>query len=437
MSIGYYRLPEGIAADIDEFEGLVASFLAGDMAADVFKGRHVVRGIYEQRKDRSYMMRVRVAGGLLDCRQVRELAELSRVFGGGWLHVTTRQDVQLHDVAISDAPEIMRRLQQVGLTSKGGGGNTLRNVTACPYAGVCPHECFDVTSCANAVTESMIALPGSYTLPRKYKIAFSGCRADCAYAQVTDLGFIAEVRDGQAGFRVLAGGGMGARSRAADTLLEWTPAAEVVRVAESARLLFDQHGDRNNRQRARLRYVFERMGADECRRLFDEIMCGLSEDAASGLTALAEINAGVRSLPEGLTGPVLEDRGGAVVMSQRQPGLVSVLLHLPLGVVASGDLARIGELAGEFSRESGVRTTRAQNIMIRSVDERRLPELVAGLRELDADVLTAHPLERFVVCVGAAVCRLGICETGDVAKECAKALAESGVKRETLAAMQF
>jgi sulfite reductase (ferredoxin) len=435
MTIGYYQLPPDLAADIDTYEGEVRRFLAGDLPASVLKARRVPRGVYEQRQDGTFMVRVRVAGGTLNSAQALELATLSREFGNGLVHVTTRQDVQFHDVLIENTPTVMRRLMTVGLTSKGGGGNTVRNIAACPYAGICPAERFDVTPCAYAVTEYLIPLVGSYNLPRKYKIAFSGCGADCALAQVADLGFIAEVRAGQPGFRVLAGGGMGAQSRIADILLDWTPTTEIIRVAETVRRLFDQLGDRTNRNRARLRFVFNRIGVDEFRRLFATRLAEVIREGVppwTGSPFVADPHTDRRPIP-----PSAEIQTGIRVIPQRQKNLVVVPLHLPLGFLPASDLARIGELAARFSRESGLRTTRAQNLLIRSVPVKDLPALVAGLRSLETDVLSPTPLDRFIACAGASTCRLGICLARSAARVCAHALAESGVARETLDAMDF
>jgi sulfite reductase (ferredoxin) len=261
MTTPLCHLPDTLAQDIEEHAYDVDRFLKGDLSASIMKARRVPRGIYEQRKNGTYMVRVRVPGGAISAAQTRALAAVASRYGSGTLHVTTRQDIQIHDVAIGQTPDIMRELFPVGLTSKGGGGNTVRNVTACPYAGICPAEHFDVTPSVVAVTEYLIGLAGSYNLPRKYKIAFSGCGADCALAQVNDLGFIAKVRDGQPGFSVCAGGGMGAESRVADRMEEWVAASEVVRIAEAVRRLFDRLGDRRNRRRARLRFARNRSPA--------------------------------------------------------------------------------------------------------------------------------------------------------------------------------
>jgi sulfite reductase (ferredoxin) len=435
MTTGYYNLPADLAADIDTYEGEVRRFLAGEIPASVLKAKRVPRGVYEQRQDGTFMVRVRVAAGTVTAAQAGAVAALSREFGNGLLHVTTRQDLQFHDVAIENTPVVMRRLLPVGLTSKGGGGNTVRNVAACPYAGICPLERFDVTPCAHAVTEYLIALVGSYNLPRKYKIAFSGCSADCALAQVCDLGFIAAVRNGQPGFRVLAGGGMGAQSRIADGLLDWTPATEIIRVAETVRRLFDQFGDRTNRHKARLRFVFNRLGVDEFRRLFAERLAEVIRAGVPEWKGRLDLDA--RSDDPHPTPPTPVLQNGIRVIPQRQANEVAVPLYLPMGFLPASDLARIGELAARFSRELGLRTTRAQNLLIRSVNLADLPDLVAGLRSLETDVLSPTPLNRFISCAGASTCRLGICLARNAARACASALSQSGLARETLDAMDF
>lgn len=435
MKNNFYQLPADIAGDINAYEHDVRRFLAGDMPAAVLKAKRVPRGVYEQRKDGAFMVRVRVAGGTLNAVQAGELAALGREFGDGLLHVTTRQDVQIHDVSIENTPTVMRRLMSAGLTSKGGGGNTVRNVTACPYAGICPAERFDVTPCAHAVTEYLIDLVGSYNLPRKYKIAFSGCPADCALAQASDLGFVAEVKGGQAGFRVVAGGGMGAQSRIADTLLDWSPATDIIRVAETVRRLFDRLGDRNNKHRARLRFVFDRIGAEAFRGQYTEKVCEAVRDGVPEWLCDLPVN---RDAPTGDPNPPRpEIRDGIRVIPQRQQDYVAVLLHAPLGFLPSGDLVRIGEIATRYSAEAGVRTTRSQNLLLRFVQQADLSVLAGELRTLETDVLAPVPLDRFVACAGASTCRLGICLARNAARECAGAMTDAGIARDTLDAMEF
>ena len=418
--------------DIEKYADEIKRFMSGEMDAANLKARRVPRGVYEQRQDGTYMVRVRITGGVFNVQQVRELARIGGEFGNGMLHVTSRQDIQFHDVALTDTPQVMRRLLSAGLTTRGGGGNTVRNVTACPYAGICPSERFDVTSCAQAVTDYLIGLTGSYNLPRKYKIAFSGCAADCALAQTADLGFIAEMRDGQPGFRVLAGGGMGAKSRIADLLLEWTPASEILRVAETVRRLFDKLGDRENKHRARLRFVIERLGIQEFIKLYYECYRKVVADGVPECLDAVVINPKTTEQAEQ---PMFEHRDGLRVVRQRQPGLTTVFLHTPLGFISAADLGTLGCLAARFSSEGGLRTTLDQNLLMRGVAESDLSALATELRAHLPATIAMHPLDRFTACAGAATCRLGICLARHAAKACADAFTQKGVARATLDAL--
>lgn len=427
----YYALPEDLADDIEEHADDVKRYLAGELPAAMLKAKRVPRGIYEQRQDGTFMVRVRVAGGTLSGVQARELAGLAAEFGNSLLHVTSRQDVQLHDIDIADTPGIMRRLLNVGLTSKGGGGNTVRNVTACPYAGICPCERFDVTPYAHAVTQFLIALKGSYNLPRKYKIAFSGCSTDCALARINDLGFIADVRNGKRGFKVYAGGGMGARSRPADVLEEWVPASEAIRIAETIRRLFDRMGDRHNRHKARLRYVFQKIGLEAFRDAFHEELDQVKADGVQDCTADAAI---VNASGATCCGPGGEGRSvaGLRVLAQRQPGFVAVPLRLPLGFLHSSDFVKLADIADTYSAEKGLRTSRFQDLLIRFVAEEQLKALADDLRSLQENVIEPAPIEHFLVCAGASTCRLGLCMSRPLARACAKTLEARGVDLQAL-----
>lgn len=430
MKESFYKLPSDLADDIESHAEDVRRFLSGDLAPGIFKARRVPLGIYEQRENGTYMMRVRVAGGTLSSKQIFALAELSNEFGNGLLHVTTRLDVQIHNVDIADTPEVMRRLMAVGLTSKGGGGNTVRNIVACPYAGICPSENFDVTPFAHAVTEYLIPLVGSYNLPRKYKIAFSGCSADCALARVNDLGFVAEIANGKPGFRIYAGGGMGANSRVADLLEEWMPPGNVIRVAEAVRRLFDRLGDRHDKHKARLRFVFDRIGVDAFRKAFHEEIRtveneGVPECDVQPCVPARQTTINVRPDSE------LSVRDGVRFFQQSQQGYVAVPLHLPLGFISWQDFKILGKIAEQFSAEKGLRTTRSQNLLLRFVREHNLPDLGKALKQLEVDMVSQTPLERFTVCAGASTCRLGLCLSRNAAMACAEALENAGIEEST------
>ena len=227
-----------------------------------FRGIRVPMGIYEQRENDTYMIRVRGAAGVFLPHQVKLIADLSKTYGNAIVHVTTRQDLQIHGVRIEDTPTILERLLRVGLSSRGGGGNTVRNISACPFAGVCQDGTYDVAPYALALTEYLIRERGNFNLPRKFKVAFSGCGNDCGLCSVADLGFFAHERGGTRGFAIYAGGGMGAHSALGVQIEEFVPAEAIFEVAEAVKRLFDRHGDRFNRSKARLRFVVERLGSD-------------------------------------------------------------------------------------------------------------------------------------------------------------------------------
>jgi sulfite reductase (ferredoxin) len=428
------RLPDTLEQDIEQHALDVDRFLKGELSASILKSRRVPRGIYEQRRNGTYMVRVRVPGGAISAAQTRALAGVASRYGGGTLHVTTRQDIQIHDVEIGQTPAIMRELFRAGLTSKGGGGNTVRNVTACPYAGICPAERFDVTPSVVAVTEHLIGLAGSYNLPRKYKIAFSGCSADCALAQVNDLGFIARVKDGLPGFSVYAGGGMGADSRVGGRMEDWVPAGDVIRIAEAVRRLFDRLGDRRNRRRARLRFAVERVGTDAFRGMLREAVQVVTAEG----TPAAELRVDLAAAPAEPSGDyraLLTQAGGWQVLRQRQPGYVAVPLRLPLGQVPWASLEALAGLAERFSGEQMLRATQDQNLLLRFARESDLGELGTALNGLlGSDAGRPSALHAFITCTGAATCRLGLCLPQGAARAAAGALAGAGLEDATLQA---
>lgn len=437
MTTNTCRLPVALAQDIEQHAQDVDRFLKGELSASILKSRRVPRGIYEQRQNGTYMVRVRVPGGAISAVQVRALAGLASRYGSGMLHSTTRQDFQIHDVQIGQTPAIMRELFRAGLTSKGGGGNTVRNITACPYAGICPAERFDVTPYVVAVTEYLIGLPGSYNLPRKYKIAFSGCGADCALAQVNDLGFIAHVRDGQPGFSVYAGGGMGAESRVGARMEEWVPAVEVIRIAETVRRLFDRLGDRRNRRRARLRFAVERIGAEAFRGMLREAI----QTAKGDRTPTCEITIDLTEAPAEPPGDyraLLTYAVGLDVLRQRQPGYVAVPLRLPLGQIPWKALAALADIAERFSAEKMLRATQDQNLLLRFVREADLDALRGECeRVLGLDTGQQTAAQSFTTCTGAATCRLGLCLSQPAARACAEALDGAGLTASTLRAVDI
>jgi sulfite reductase (ferredoxin) len=412
-----FRISEHIGSDLDEFQKVVEQFKSGAVSESQFRAIRVPSGVYEQRENGTYMLRVRFpAGGVLPY-QLRRLGEVSKSFGNGALHVTTRQEFQIHRVPLKAIIPALRSLAEAGLSTRGGGGNTVRNITACADSGVCRAEVFDVTPYAVAVTERLLADPLSLQLPRKYKIAFAACDKDCSAATVNDVGFIARRRDGMDGFAVYVGGGMGNKSRLGSLLHEFVPAADVFVVAEAVKRVFDKNGNRKNKHAARLRFFIERIGLPSFRELYE------AEFAA--LRAARPAPPEVRPVSHPL-GPSAEGRsnGGDArfdrwfahnVVLQKQPGFFLVQIPLALGDLPADKAAALAGIVAAHG-DNVLWATQSQNIGLRWLSAAELPEvhqklLAIGLADSEPPVL-----RNLVACAGASTCRLGICLSRGLAR---------------------
>jgi len=383
---GTFRMPTSVIEDTYAFRHEVEKFLAGETSPEDFKAIRVPMGIYEQREDGAYMVRVRGAGGVFLPHQLERIAELSEKYGSGVVHITVRQDIQIHRVLVQDLPAILGSLLEVELSSRGGGGNTVRNVTACPLAGACADEVFDVTPYVLSLTEYLLADRANFNLPRKFKVAFSGCSKDCGLASVADLGFFAHEREGTRGFAVYAGGGMGAHSSLAIPVESFVPAEAIFEVAEAVKRLFDKYGDRANRHKARLRFVVERVGEDEFRRMYrEELQCVQRENI---------------SVPQ-------------IEIRESQAKLSAVEVCLPLGDISALALRKLADLAAIGN--GTIRGTQDQNLLLPGVPDARLNELHAALEDIDPGFVS-EPSVKCVTCVGASTCRLGSCKSASLAK---------------------
>ncbi|MFH1789095.1 MAG: nitrite/sulfite reductase, partial [Candidatus Altiarchaeota archaeon] len=263
-----FKLPDEVKADVRTYRDSLQRLIAGDISAARFKGVRVPWGVYSQRKNKGNMTRVRFPAGVASGKQLKGIAEAAKRFSNGMLHVTDRQDIQIHNVPLEDTGDLIEFLLEYELSPRGGGGNTVRNITACPRAGICKEEAFDVRGHAIQLTELMLPEPESYTLPRKYKISFSGCGRDCAHATVNDVGFIAKTKAGKKGFTVYVGGGLGSSSRVGRLFEEFLPESDVPYIAEAVKRVFHDHGNRKDKHHARLRFFIEDKGLSEFKRLY-------------------------------------------------------------------------------------------------------------------------------------------------------------------------
>ena len=405
-----FNLPESTGEDLKKFEETTDRFRNGKISAAEYRALRVPMGIYEQREEGTFMLRVRIpVGGVLP-HQMRTLAALARKYGNGVLHVTTRQDIQVHRVRLEQIQAALLELNGAGLSTKGGGGNTVRNITSCPDAGVCAREAFDVSPYCIALTEFLVADPLSFQLPRKYKIAFSGCPGDCSGARVNDLGLVAKRAGSSLGFAVYVGGGMGAHARVGDLLEEFIPQGEAHRVAEAVKRVFDQHGNRKDRNKARLRFLVEQIGLARFRELYVEELERLRNVSPSGGSPVRDLPRRNRPAFKTAAPPHAEFDAWRKknVLPQKQNGYHLVHIPLPLGDIPSATLEKLAETVAEHG-EGMARTTQSQNLVVRWVHEDELTSFHRLLAAAGLAKPTVPVLRNMISCTGASTCKLGIC----------------------------
>ena len=380
------------------------------------------------------MQRIKIPFGKLDSRQLKVLADLAEEYSDRIVHITTRQDVQLHYVHIEDVPSVFRRLAAVGITTREACGNSVRNVTACPLAGVCHTEAFDVSPYAKAVAYYLLGHPDTLDFGRKFKIAFSGCRDEaCALVTIHDLGGIAVKRviDGkeQRGFELYVGGGLGAVPYPAQLFNDFVPEEELLPLSRAIGRVFARLGEKKNRQKARLKFVVAKLGIEEFRRVVEEERRTMPDDPTwrkhfdaipryedQPREKLVQLN-GARK-PDGY-----DEWAKTNVYEQRQAGYATVTVTLPLGDLSSEQTRKLADLVEKYASDHA-RTTVEQNIVLRWVPHTKVPALYQELKDLRLAEGGAGTIVDVVSCPGTDTCKLGIASSRGLAGELRTRLGE-------------
>src|SRR6266566_7403137 len=328
--------------------GRTERFVRGELTPDEWRPIRLSYGLYYQLDHTSHMQRIKIAGGMLTGEQMEAMAEVADRYGRGIGHVTTRQDIQIHWVPIEGIIDLYERLLAAGITTRGACADSVRNVTACPYAGTAPSEPFDVSPYCVAIHEYFLFNPLNLTLPRKFKIAIEGCEHDCAQAPVNDIGLYAKARAGARGFSLHAGGGLGAQPFLAKPMRDFVPAEDVLVWCEAIVRIQHRFGERKNRSRARMKYLAQRMGLEK-----------------------------FRAAIEGEVERVVTERG-AELRAQEQPGYRAAMVQIPLGDITADQMRAVARLAREYGNGT-IRTTNDQNVVLQWIPEAALPALHAEL----------------------------------------------------------
>jgi sulfite reductase (ferredoxin) len=414
------ELPESVRQEIDVFETELRRVQMGQMPEKVFLEFRLRHGVYGQRQDGVQMQRIKIPMGVLSTDQMIRLADLAEEYAVGVAHITTRQDVQYHYVDINDTPNLMRRLAGVGITTREACGNVVRNVTACPQAGVCTDEIFDVTPYARAMAYFLLRHSDAQNFGRKFKIAFSGCGDHpCGLARMHDIGAIAKVQDSGGkqvkGFQVFVGGGLGALPFQAKLYSDFLPAEDLMPLAQAISRVFARLGEKQNRAKARMKFLIAKQGIDEFKRLVEEERERLSADPRWE----GELKLALEQLrDEPLNPPSRLDAGGSQnpqfaewlevnVHPQSQDGYSMVDIYLPLGDITSLQARQLADVSRKYVKDT-LRTTVDQNLLLQWVSDADLPDLFADLAQIGLAETGAGRLKDVVACPGTDSCKLGI-----------------------------
>ena len=394
----------------EAFEG----FVAGAVSAEALKPLAAPSGIYKQRNG-LFMVRVRVNGGEIACMQLTGLADLL-VKTGGYAHLTSRQDLQLHDLPAERVWEAVVASDRLGMPFKGGGGNTYRNTVVGADSGLSPDTVFDVYPYAHALNRALRRFEKAYALPRKFKVAFFASDRDLLRAAIHDLGFVARCVDGRRGFRVYAGGGLGRESATGVCLVDFLPAELVAHVAFALISLFYDHGDRENRHQARLRFLVKRLGVEAFMRLFWQYYVAIDPPKLSPLDTETSLPAEFAEARRRVDATRIEGDAAfarwkaiAVLPTRFGDAVKSIRLYVPYGHLNAAQLRRVAQLA-EWSGSLFVRLLVTQDVLIPFVPETLLPGAYMRINEELGDIdLTFRSYKGHIVtCVGASVCKIGM-----------------------------
>jgi sulfite reductase beta subunit-like hemoprotein len=440
-TFGRARLDFSTEHDIDEFVETLRKFEQGEMPADQWRRFRLVRGTYGQRQDGVQMLRVKAPQGIVSSSQMRAFAGVASRYSRGFCHITTRQNIQLHFVLLKNVEAAMRELAEEGLTTREACGNSVRNITGCPYAGTSENEIFDPSPYAETLTRYFLRHPLSGVLPRKFKIAFEGCAEDHAVTAINDIGWRARIVDGRKGWKVTVAGGTSILPVSGYVLYEFLPVEQMLEVAEAIVRVFHKYGDYQHPQRNRMKFVIRAIGWDAYRAHFEEELEGFRREGGARLPFDPE-KVEIEGAPdwEPAAAPTLQSvaamaatpmRGPGIhpgtvrlqpmsdaylrwmrrnVTRQRQAGYCHLTVRLPLGDFTAGQMRVLADLADAYG-DGAMRLTIEQNVLFRWVRTESLEPFYQRLAAAGLNSPDALSLSDVISCPGAESCRLAVTQS--------------------------
>ncbi len=407
-------------ADIQELQERISNYYLGKEDEDKFKHFRLTRGVYGQRQFGVQMFRLKIPYGKITTSQIAGVADLADQYGSSNLHLTTRQNIQLHYVKLKDSPAVWEGLSRIGLTAREACGNTVRNVTGSPTAGIQKGEAFDVSPYAQATFEYFLRNAICQEMGRKIKPAFSGTDNDTAYTYFSDFGFIARIKDGVKGFKLVVGGGLGAQAIEAFTVTEFMPTDQILPFMEAALRVFDRYGEREKRHKARLKFLVKSLGNEAFMDLVNQELLSLAQISIP--IDVAEETPIYPQEVDDFDHPQLKNDKGyhnwvsTNTFEQKQEGLHGVYIKVPNGDIPSADARKLAIIIKKYAADD-VRITINQNLLLRHVLKANFAALYLELKALGYADYGQDSIGDITACPGTDTCNLGVTNSTALATE--------------------
>jgi sulfite reductase (ferredoxin) len=406
-----------VEQDIIDLEKKIRMFHAGEIHEDKFRSLRLARGVYGQRQHGVQMVRIKLPYGKMTFKQWKRIADISDEYSNGNLHLTTRQDIQIHFVSLDRTPELWYKLEQDNVTLREACGNTVRNITASDTAGIDPNEPFDITPYAHTLFEYLLRNPICQEMGRKIKMSFSNTDEDTALAYIHDVGFIPKIKDGQRGFKIYVGGGLGSQPMMAQLAYEFLPEERIIPFVEAILRVFDRHGERNSRSKARMKFLIQKIGFEAFMEFVNAEYPALKHQEVEINTSNTDIiDVSEENIQAVSDQKVFEVWKKTNVISQKQEGLFAAYIRIPLGNISSDDSrSLISDLEGFVGND--VRVTINQGLLLRHIPAANLPFVFNVLSKYNLATAGANSTANITACPGTDTCNLAISDSTNISLE--------------------
>lgn len=408
-----------VEKDIIELAQKIEQFKDGKIDEEKFRSLRLARGVYGQRQQGVQMIRIKIPYGKLSSHQLRRISEVSDEYSRGRLHITTRQDLQIHYVDLNRTPELWAELERDEVTLREACGNTVRNVTASETAGFDVDEPFDVSPYADALFKFFLRNPICQEMGRKFKVSFSSSDSDTGLSYIHDLGFIAKIENNVRGFKVMIGGGLGSQPRHADTLYNFLPSDKIIPLMEGALRVFDRHGERKSRSKARMKFLLKSIGLEAFKALIETEQKAIEQQSVPvnhenfPISKPVKIEAPTVDIKDKKTFELWKSTN---VISQKQTGYKAIGIKVLLGDFYTDKARALADLVETYAAGE-LRLTLRQNIVIPFVREDLIPVVYTELEKLGFTEVGYNKAVDITACPGTDTCNLGISSSTGIARE--------------------